>query len=591
MNIITAILDEREIAAEAERKELEKRMAEKNHGKRADGGMDVKASIFAESTYLLDGRVFRLRNRDYLKAIYDWPIENGLMMCGRQVEKSTTFSVKISNDALLRPFYRGLYFAPSNQQVGVFSEDRLGRLFTYSQNDIIKREYISKNDKQNVQNKSFEGVGSLIYLRAVYGNGDNIRGISANGVYGDEIQDIYVDALPVIGETQAHARDLGPGIKMTWYSGTPKTFSNTIQTLWDKSNQMEWVVRCLHCSQDQIMDLDNVTPTKYICKKCGKELTTLNIAKNARWVKMNRSSSTYGFRISQLTSPSMRASDIWTKMQTYPTSKVYNEVLGRSYENASKPMPKKLLRKLMDTDRPMMLNRQAPYLSTPMFMGVDWGHGTTSFTIVVIGYIDSAKNFVVVYSRKFETGDELNIDFQKIEIEKLMIAFQIAYFIGDYGDGFEQGQHFKGIYGQRFDMCYYSWNQGKLLDYNPKNGFWTVNRDKILYWYVEEVKKLKVRWPAYDEKEIKHLLEDHSVIQVEYRSSETKSPDGNVAQQRSNDMMFTHPQGSPDDSFHASFYCWMAARLFHGIPIDPLSSTSWPVQFSGAMTTPAGTVL
>ncbi len=520
--------------------------------------INVRPSIFAESTYLLDGRALRFKNRDYLRLIYDADITDGLLMCGRQVEKSTTFSVQIANWTLLTPFFRGLYFAPLNEQVKMFSEDRLGRLFTYSQNDIIKKTFLDSTTKQNVFNKSFLN-GSLVYLRHCYEQGDNIRGISANGVFGDEIQDIDIDALPVIKETQAHALDLGPGVRVTWYSGTPKTFSNTIQQLWDQSNQCEWVVRCIHCGCDQILGVKNLTPTKFICRKCGKELTQFNISKNARWIKMNPKSSKWGFRINQLIAPSMPANEIWDKLQTYSKGKFYNEVLGRSYENADKPFRPDLLKAITANDHDFFMRATGDFANTFNFMGIDWGRGEKSYTVVVIGARNKEGKFQILYTKKYDKGDELDPEYQLKDIIRMMTAYKIAYCVADYGDGFAQNKKLKNIFGARFDMCYYSHNQRKKRVYNSDKMTWIVNRTESLHEYVTEVQKYNVVWPGKARDRIQHMFDHHLAVQTEYRSSKPKSDAGNIAVLRSEEMMYTHPIASPDDAFHASHYCYMAS--------------------------------
>jgi hypothetical protein len=574
LNYFNSVIVDQERQIERERKELEK-LIEKTSGKVGDQ-KKVLPSVFAESVYLLDGRRFRLTDRDYLKAIYDLPIEEGLLMCGRQVEKSTTFSVKISNTTLLMNFYRALYFAPTNDQVKVFSEDRLGRLFKYSQEDIIKKEYMTYQDKQNVFNKSFSTVGSLIYLRHAYGLGDNIRGISANGVYGDEIQDVVVDALPVIGETQAHARDLGPCVKHTWYSGTPKTYSNTIQQLWDRTNQSEWVVRCLRCGCDQILGEKNLTPTKYVCRKCGKELTRSNISKNGQWVKMNRTSKMYGFRISQMVSPSVSPADVWQKTLNYPKSKLFNEVFGRSFEHADKPLTRPVLMRLVDSSLFLAERREPPFMSMPITMGIDWGHGTSSYTIVTVRTrMPGTDKDVILHTKKFKVGDELLVEEYQIPyIHRLVENFGVNYILADYGDGFTQGQILKSYYGAGFDMVFYSPLQKKLIDYTAENNFWTVARDRILFLYVTHLRKQKDIWPGGDMEGIMHMIEDHEVVQLEYRSTSVKSPEGNMAESGSSRMMFTHPLGTTDDSFHSSFLSWFALKWFLSEPIDPNMAVS-----------------
>ena len=129
----------------------------------------MKPSVFAESVYLLNGKKFRLTNRNYLKPIYDAQIEEGLLMCGRQVEKSTTFSVHMANMTLLIPYFQALYFAPLTDQVGVFSKSRLGKLYEYSQNNIIRKNFMGPALANNVFEKQFKN-GSAHFLVSLHIN-------------------------------------------------------------------------------------------------------------------------------------------------------------------------------------------------------------------------------------------------------------------------------------------------------------------------------------------------------------------------------------------------------------------------------------
>ena len=518
-------------------------------------------SLFAEAVYLLDGRPLRFRNRDYLKIIYDTDIENMLLMCGRQVEKSTTASVHIANDTLLVPFFRTLYFAPLNEQVKVFSEDRLGRLFTYSQDDVIKRTFLTTHDKQNVFNKSFAN-GSIVYLRHCYDTGDNIRGLSNNSVFGDEIQDINVDALPVIGETQAHAHDLGPGIKKTCYAGTPKTYSNTIQYLWDKANQCEWVVRCPHCNRDQILGLDNISPTEYLCRndKCRRVLTSNTIAKCGRWIKFNEKAKSWSFRINQLMCPAMPANEIYEKCENYDKQKLYNEVLGRSYENADKPFTPMLLAEMCNNNYKLISSPQGIFNNRPLFMGIDWGTGEKSFTIAsVFGYNHEGK-FQMLFTRKYDKREEFERDYQVADISRIMTIFRVAYCIADYGHGFQSNQQLKARFGERFDCMYYSHSLGRLRIYDQIKKMWVVSRTKTMHEYVKACQELKIIWPGADKEEFPYKFEHHLAEQTEYRSSKPKAGQ-NVIVTRSEDMYYSHPAGSPDDDVHSGVYAYTASLI------------------------------
>ena len=543
-----------------EAKEMEEAAAKSRVDEAYQRQLDnIHPFTFAESTFLLDGRPLRFTNRDYLKMIYNSDIKDGLLMCGRQVEKSTTFSVQIGNWTLLTPFMRSLYFAPLNEQVKVFSEDRLGRLFEYSQQDVVKRTFISTKDKQNVYNKSFKN-GSLIYLRHCYDSGDNIRGLSVNALFGDEVQDINIDALPVVKETQAHALDLGPGFRMTWFSGTPKTYSNTLQQLWNQSNQCEWVVRCWRCNCDQILGIKNVAPDKYICRKCGRELVSNNIAKGGRWVKLNEKSDTWGFRITQMMNPAMAAEDTYKKIQTYDTQRLYNEVLGRSYENADKPFPPLLLEQMMSNDLKFYPGPINEFMYQPTFMGIDWGTGGKSLTVVTIMGLHGNGNLQTIYTKAYREGPESEREYQFNDIMRLMQTYRIAYCIADYGHGFEINQRLKHALGERFDCMYYSHNLGVKLKYDINKYMWVANRTQVIHDYVTECKNGKHIWPGGEREGMQVLYEHHLAEQAEYKSTRAR-PGANLMVTRSEELYYTHPMTQPDDGMHSCVYATMAARI------------------------------
>lgn len=525
------------------------------------GKNNISPFLFAESTYLLDGRPMRFKDRDYLNMIYDTEITDGLLMCGRQVEKSTTFSVHIANWTLLVPFCRSLYFAPLNEQVKVFSEDRLGRLFEYSQEDVIKKTFMSSRDKQNVFNKSFSN-GSLIYLRHCYDSGDNIRGLSVNGLFGDEVQDIDIDALPVVQETQAHAYDLGPGVKFAWFSGTPKTFSNTIQQLWDRGNQCEWVVRCWRCNADQILGIKNIAEDRYVCRKCGRTLERMNISKGGRWVKLNRNGESWGFRITQMMNPAMLPEDTFRKMKNYDSKRFYNEVLGRSYEDAEKPFPPMLINQMMANELPFYNGAEREFMYQPTFMGIDWGTGGKSLTIVTIFglHLDGRKQ--ILYTKAYKTREENEREYQFNDICRLMHIYRVNYCIADYGHGFEINQKLKNEFGDRFDCLYYSHGLGVMMKYDANKIMWVGNRTMVIHDYVTDCKNGKVVWPGAeaDNPDMITLKEHHLAEQAEYKSTRPRVG-GNAMVSRSEELYYTHPVAAPDDGLHSCVYANIAAKL------------------------------
>lgn len=525
----------------------------------------ISMSLFAESVYLLDGNPFRLTDRHYLKAIYDSNIEEGIIMSGRQVEKSTTSSTHIANYTLCIPYFKALYFAPLTDQVKVFSKERIGKLYNYSQADVINREYKDKHSVDAVFEKSFKN-GSVNYFKHCYEYGDNIRGITVNGIWGDEIQDIHTDAIPIIKETQSHAMEAGARMKVTWYTGTPKTFGNTIQQYWDKSTQNEWVVRCPHCGKHQILGVKNLTPTMYICIKCSMEIPKYAIT-HGRWYALAPKNNITGFRISQLMVPWITPEDIWKKYKEYSPDKFFNEVLGRSYESASKPFNALALSKLFNNTHGLMERPEGEFTNGKTYMGVDWGKGDKSFTVVTIYGLGSDGKLFLLYSKRYESALELDHDYQVDDISRLMTAFRINYCIVDWGFGFTQYQRLKKRFGARVAACYYSFNLKAENKWDPIDSKWIVNRTKVISEYITKVNKCEFVWAGKNRSQLVWFQDHHLNVTSEYR----KSQNG-----KSEELFYNHAQGNPDDGMHSSIYAWLAFKL------DCKSASGGGIQFYSA---------
>lgn len=513
----------------------------------------VLPSVFAEAVYKLDGSSFRLTNRHYLKPIYNGQIEEGIIMSGRQVEKSTTNSTHMANHTLLLPNFKGLYFAPLTSQVKEFSNERLGKLYEYSQEDVIKKEFKDKHDSEAVFMKTIKKTNSTVYLKHCYGLGDNIRGITVNGIWGDEIQDIHIDALPVIKECQAHALDAGAKMRVTWYTGTPKTFSNTIQQKWDQSSQNEWIIKCPHCGQYQVLGVKNLSPTAFLCRKCRMDLGKECII-NGFWKPLQPERKLKGFRISQLMVPWITPTDIWSKYTTYSLDKFHNEVLGRSYENASKPFTPLILGQISANHLSLYNRAEGEFANRPVYMGVDWGTGEKSFTVVKIYSRNNEGKFQLLFVKRYAIGEELEVDYQMRDICFLMDTFKVVKAVVDWGFGYDRYKKLQQIFGyERVTACYYSFNQRVKKNYDMEQQRWIVNRTQVMQEYVNDMTNIKIIWPGNSKAEFSWLYDHHLAEQAEYRKSQSG---------RSEDLMYTHPEGQPDDGVHAGVYARLAEEIY-----------------------------
>ena len=149
---------------------------------------------------------------------------------------------------MLRRHFRSLFVSPTQQQTETFSRDRIQTPVEYSQ--TLQTFTDGPMTKNNVLYKKFV-TGSDITLRYAFLHADRVRGISADMLLLDEIQDILTDIIPIIEEALSHSP-----FKILRYSGTPKSLDNTISYYWNQfSTQNEWVVPCEGCNTWNILGL------------------------------------------------------------------------------------------------------------------------------------------------------------------------------------------------------------------------------------------------------------------------------------------------------------------------------------------------
>lgn len=509
---------------------------------------------------MIQGQSFRFgTGRNYLKVIHEVDNEETLLMTGRQVEKSTTVSVKISNNVLLKNFSRNLYVAPLNEQVKTFSKSRLDKLFRYSVNNLIAKRYKSNQLVDQVFHKEFTN-GAEVYMRNCFEEADNIRGLSIDDIFIDEVQDIVVDALPVIMETQTRSQN--PHLFLT---GTPKTFSNTIQQKWEESTQADWVIQCPHCQREQVMSAESVSPTHFICRntKCGKPLHDLTRA-YGRWEHRFPERRMKGFRITQMMIPDIKPSKIYHKIKTYPTIRLYNEVLGRSYEQADKPFSEAIINRMMDYDQEMYERTAGvygPYANAVTFLGIDWGEGEkngkagTGYTVMTISVLEEDGVLRDIYRKRFERGEDIIVENQIATAMRLVSLFNVALVVADYGGGFAQNQTLRRQLGTKFYQCHYVGTLTDHYKYDEEQYKFLIQRTKWMTEFVDMCKKGKRRINARDTETVSWMKRNMKGVYSEYRISRSG---------RSEELFYGHPVGEPDDYVHASIYTWVASKIHTG---------------------------
>ena len=500
---------------------------------------------------------FSFTGREYLTDIYDTSKPRVLLMCGRQVEKSTTLGNQILAYTSLQHYFRSLYVSPTETQTQTFSRDKISTPIKYS--DKLKfMKGRSPTFEDNVLYKRFI-TDSDITMRYAFLNADRCRGISAHQLLLDELQDLLVDVIPVIEEVLSHSE-----YKYKRYAGTPKSVDNTINYYWENySTQNEWVVPCEGCNHWNIPSFEHIGKHFLICSKCGKQIYAGH--PRAQWASMrdddwrrnprdNRGKtcdSFEGYRISQLTVPWVEWTDIHSKMSMYDKGRFMNEVLGQAFDSSDRLMSKA---KLFPHCTPSAKMVDAINFAgrSDLYMGVDWGgygQSETSFTVVSIGGFLGGK-FTYIYFKRFEAA-EADSDYMIAHIIHLAQKFHIHLIGTDYGGGQDNNRKLISAFSIK-RILRYQYVETKRLYFDKALMRFMVNRTEALMSLVNAIHNGLIAFPRWEDIEYP-FMGDLMALYREWNSRGTK-------------VMIQRSPGSSDDSAHSMLYCLLASMVKHPRP-------------------------
>ena len=350
----------------------------------------------------LKGSPYTLKDHAPFEELFRFKMPNTTTYkTGRQVGKTATQassgitkSASIPNRWCVAP-YNTLYVTPLFEQIRRFSAMYVQPFINTSP---VKRLWSDSTTVSSVLHKSFINGSQMLFSFALL-DADRIRGVAADEVNIDEIQDMNRDHLPIIAETLSHSQ-----WSIRKFTGTPKTLDNTLQGLWEESSQAEWFVPCFHCTSggkptwniptEEFHLLDMIGPwhphisekhPATICYKCRQPISP----RFGRWLHRydDRRWEHAGFHIPQIIMPLHFANpEKWSvllaKQQgkgNTPTNVFFNEVLGESYDTSSKLVTLTELNKASclwpNTDQ---AGRDHIGGYKMKVLGVDWGGGGES---------------------------------------------------------------------------------------------------------------------------------------------------------------------------------------------------------------------
>lgn len=398
----------------------------------------------------LNGKPYSLKNHYTFSPLFRCLAPKNQVWCtGRQVSKSTSLAahgVVIANTV---PFFKTLFITPLYEQIRRFSNNYVRPFIDQSP---VKALWSGTSTENSVLQRSFKNNSMMLFSFALL-DADRIRGVAADRVCIDEVQDMDPDHVPIIQETMSYSR-----YGTMYFTGTPKTFDNLIYGLYKRSSQAEWFIPCHSCGKWNIPALEHdldamIGPynehisEKYpgtVCAKCQKPISP----RHGRWVHRHpeRRWQFAGYHVPQIILPlhfadAEKWSTILLKREGFGNmtqAQFYNEVMGESLDTGQKLISETELRAACvlpweNKKEPVPACTENLKDYQHRILAVDWGGGGEegiSFTVLaVLGFRNDGSIDVLWAKRLLIGGDHLA---EAVECMKWSKYFNCDFVAHDY---------------------------------------------------------------------------------------------------------------------------------------------------------------
>lgn len=505
----------------------------------------TKSALVEEFLYI-DGKKVSFKDYPFHYAVYDGVFPALLKKTSRQVGKSTMACNFMITESIARPFFKTLFVAPTKEQTSKFSNTRLSKTLNYS--PLVRKRFCGYEDTDNVFLKVLSN-GSEISLSYASDDPDRIRGISADRIALDEVQDMDLTAvIPVVKECASNS-DYG----YETYMGTPKSMENGIEWLWQQSTQSEWIMKCGGCGKFAFVD-DAKSIGKHgpICVKCGGPLKP----REGQWYEMNPGARIKGFHISQPMLPlnsenPVRWERILDKLENYAASRFKNEVLGVSDAIGTRMISKEELEALCDPDFRMEYPPLENYLDfVAISGGVDWSGGGSageSRTVAWVWGLMPDNRLKMLYYRIFPGRNQVE---DVREVAQTFDAFRCNVVCGDAGEGAVANAMLAEHLGaHRVWQVQYSGSVSSHVKWNGHDKF-ILDRSAFIDSYMLMLKKGGVQFG--------------NVLEMQPAIKDILAEFEEVTQNGMGKKVWRHAPTQPDDALHAGLFAWVAMRIARG---------------------------
>jgi phage terminase large subunit GpA-like protein len=463
---------------------------------------------------------------------------NLVIRASRQVEKSTFLANRMVYDAYRFPGIQILFVSPRIDQAHLFSSARLQPVIWDS--PILRRRLWPHERPIRVRDIRFHN-GSRIFIRSAFHSADGCRGISADELFIDEFQDAAPGSLEVLKETLSHSAR-----PQTILTGTPKMLENHLETMFRQSTGCEWKVTCPGCNQPHVLDEHVLGADSLICPHCRHPLD----ARTGAWVPRNPHSTWgNGFTINHLMVPWLNIYDILERQRTYDRARFVNEVLGRPTTLGDHIITREEAEACCE-DRPFAAT--LPDVPLPgrgrLVAGIDWGGGSASGTVLVLGYLEQGRRFRVLRFDRWQPHEDPNLVLQ--QVAQRCRQFQVQHLAADGGGN---GQVYNRLLVRElanslhFCSMYYSTEKGQGPVRDGVLWRWTIERSQAIGALFTRIKAKLLSFPRVVESGT--FLDELTCELAEYDEVMRCTK-------------YTKPENERDDALHAIVYAEsLALRL------------------------------
>lgn len=460
------------------------------------------------------GKPYHLNNHFAMEPMFALPPSRRCVAkTARQVTKSTCVAAQSCILAALEPYLSILHVAPRYEQIRRFSNNYVKPFLTESP---LGKLMLAHNDEQSVTQRTLKNK-SIMHFSFAFLDAERLRGIGSDRCAIDEAQDIDTSFLPIILETLS-ASPYG----FIQYTGTPKTFDNTLQLLWEDSSQAEWVTPCHACNHWNVATveydlLDMIQPDGVSCAKCHRLINPAEGHWEHRIPERRQDFS--GYHVPQPIMPMHYAPDPetgerfkWKLLYAAKTSiskgAFYNEKLGESCDtHASLITRSDLVRASTlqwDNSFKEALRHAARY--PYKIMGIDWGGGGAAglsyTTIAILGFTPDG-HIDMIYGERLSGADPTQEAAVALRYYKMFGCEIIAHDFGGAGSIRETLLVQGGFPANRlFPASYVATTAASLVTYREPSGlstrcYYSVDKARSLMLLCQLVKSGHYRFPRY----------------------------------------------------------------------------------------------